>query len=260
MKKILVTTLALSLAVVSGLDARVQRVTKRRGASTHTTQKEVARTMNANAADLQNPNVAKADKKDAASELLALFQNNPDEAQLAKLYIQRKQKMNEIQAKKDAIKAMNVGWFDFSNVDHKKAKGELGTLNTELKDINQQISAQEKVVGRESSNAVRNAVGGLIVVMGIVAVDHYFFGGEGRKYITTKAGEFGTYVAESRPGKFASGLYESGKGMVSSGWNRLRGNTAAVVVPAGTPVVEQPGTTTVTVPAGTPVVEEPAGE
>jgi len=188
MKKILVTTLALSLAVVSALDARVQKVTRRRGASTPTTQKEVARSMNANAADLQNPNVPKVDKKDAASELLALFQNNPDEAQLAKLYIQRKQKMNEIQAKKDAIKAMNVGWFDFSNVDYKKAKGELGTLNTELKDINQQIAAQEKVVGRETSNAVRNAVGALIIGLGLYALDQYF-GGTVTTFITTKGGE-----------------------------------------------------------------------
>ena len=185
MKKIVSTTLAaiaLSVAMVSTVDARFV------GKAAMPAKKSMTRDMNAATKDLVDPQTPKDAKKDAAAELLAILNENSNELELAQLYIQRKQKMNEIMAKKDEIAAMKVGWFDFGNVEYKKAKDELGILSTELKEISSKISAQEKVVGRETSNAVRYAVGGLVVAMGIVAVD-YATGSNVRTFIESQAGK-----------------------------------------------------------------------
>ena len=237
MKKIVSTTLAaiaLSVAMVSTVDARFV------GKAAMPAKKSMTRDMNAATKDLVDPQTPKDAKKDAAAELLAILNENSNELELAQLYIQRKQKMNEIMAKKDEIAAMKVGWFDFGNVEYKKAKDELGILSTELKEISSKISAQEKVVGRETSNAVRYAVGGLVVAMGIVAVD-YATGSNVRTFIESQAGKAWAATEPARQKVRALGARVSAK---AGEFGTAAGETYRKYAPArlgGTPTVVEQG-------------------
>jgi hypothetical protein len=187
MKRLLakLTAIALSVAMVSTVDAR-QRIAV-----------PVARDMNAATKRIVNIKAAKEDKDAALDELVAIFKENPDELQLAQLFVLRKQKENEVSAKKDEIAAMNVGWFDFNNVDYKRAKGQLATLTTELKNLNQEIANQAKVVGPEMSKAVKFAIGGAIAAAGLFAVDVYL-GGKVRKAAMERVGKVWEATAPAR--------------------------------------------------------------
>jgi hypothetical protein len=210
MKKLLttLTAIALSVAVVSTIDARQRSV-----------QQPLARNMNEAAKQAMNATASKEDKDAALDEIIEMLRKNPDYLQLAQLFALRKQKENDISAKKDQIAAMNVGWFDFNNVDYKNAKNELAQLTTKLKNLNQEIANQSKVVGPEMSKAVKFAVGGAIAAAGLFAIDMYL-GGAIRKAVMEKAGVAWEATAPVR--KRAGEYYESGKAAIGRGAARAK--------------------------------------
>lgn len=245
MKKILVTTLTLSLAVASGLDARSMKRT--RSMSQPVTKQETSRSINALAGEIQNPNIPAQEKNATVKELLALIEQDPNNAEYALLDVKLKLKNKAIEAKEKSINAMNIGWFDFNNVDLKKAKDELRLLITEKKNIEKEIAAQEKVVGTNNSKALRNGIASVALILGTLGLDHYFNAGQGREYVMTKGREFGTAASgyagsaydtvsgaarssyDTVSGAAASG-YNKASGAVRAGYNRVRGIQTPTVI------------------------------
>jgi len=215
MKKLLttLTAIALSVAVVSTVDAR--KVTQRVAGPKKATKSD-ARAMTAATKQVTDVKAPKEDRDAALDEIIAIFQENPDELQLAQLFILRKQKMNEVEAKKEEIAAMNVGWFDFNNVDYKEAKGELATLMIELKNLNKEISDQARVVGPEMSRAVKFAIGGAIAAAGLIAIDAYL-GSNIRKAAMEKGGALLTAA-----GAYVEPAYTRAREAVGAAGERVR--------------------------------------
>lgn len=229
MKKILSTTLtavALSVAVVSTVDARMaksSRPTKRRTTLTTTKQTTTKQTttsaINENAQELINREAPVEVKRDAASELIAIFKENPNEFEYAQILILIKQKTQEIEAKQDQIAAIkaNISAIDFWNVELKKARGELAVLKTERENLKKQLDAQEGVIGKETSKAVKFGVAGLTATLGLLAIDQIFLEGHYRKAGMAIASEYGAKV-----GEYGKAGIELGKAGIAKGGEYLK--------------------------------------
>ena len=181
MKKILSTTLAavaLSIAMVSTVDAKITKPRRSRANSaTAMSKKEVAQNLVENGKAMADATAEPAEKKAAASDALANLQANPDEFKFAQLLIDRKMKMAQIETEKAALATRNtqLGWFDFSDAEYNTIKGKLATLTGELKTIDKDIKAQQAILGKESSNAVKYAILGLTTTVGLlILADRYF--------------------------------------------------------------------------------------
>jgi len=227
MKKILVTTLALSLAVVSGLDAKVRQPRQGRGRAMSAPARVIP-------ADVTQPAKAlidaKADRdpqqiKAAAQDTIAALTDpnmTPDQRELVAQRTKAADLERDMKLKKYEMEDMNLGWFGFGTTKEQKdayadAKREYNKLSADLKNVNSRIRELEVATGKAWSKAVRLGIGALTAVgISLVAygIDKYY-GGEGMKYLRTKGGELATGAGE---------YYEGGKKRIGDFYNRMRGN------------------------------------
>jgi hypothetical protein len=202
MKKILVTMLALSLAVVSTVDAKITRGGAARGAMA-VAGGPVAKNIDEAAANL---NAAPLNEKDAAfAELVDTLGENEDlqelirlEGKRAKLVVERDNAKNEATAKKSGL----LGWFGQSD-DYKAASNRAIDLNKQLADVNRQIKKARKEADATPalSIAIYAAMGSIATIMGIAALERIFGGetgyvGRSMTYTGGKMSDAGTWTKE----------------------------------------------------------------
>ena len=134
MKKILVTTLALSLAVISSLDARVMARRQGRGRSMSMPARVTPADINQAAKDVidAKKDGAAADIKAAAQNVVAVLTDpnmTPEQAELVAKRTEAADLERDMKLKKFEMADMNLGWFGFGTTQEQKeqyakAKGE----------------------------------------------------------------------------------------------------------------------------------------
>lgn len=197
MKKILVTMLALSLALVSTVDAKITGAMRGGPVS-----EPVTKRIDDATADLNN---APVDEKDAAfADLIEVLKEDENLQEMTALEAKR----TALAAKKAAAekeakaKKSGFGWF-FQSGDYKAALETVRSLNNQLAEVNAQIKRVNKNRGINQTTyiAVSAAMGAIVTALGIVALERYFAGAEGytgraMTYSRTQLGKVSTGAKE----------------------------------------------------------------
>lgn len=215
MKKILVATLALSLAVVSMVDA-----IKVSGAAAGAKAADVLGA----AKDLVDAKKEKMPVQEPAKDVVAEL-TNPNMTQKQRELVAKRAQRAELEKlarlKKDEISDIGYGFFGFGTSEeqksqHRKAKADLSKINADLKEVNARLRELETITGRRWSKAVEYGLGALAAV-GIVVVaygvDRYGFEGAGMKFASEQAAagyEWGKGKAAGAYG-YAGEKYQAGK-------------------------------------------------
>lgn len=194
MKKILVTTLALSLAVVSTVDAR------RIGAPRVET---VEKAIKGEATDLKNN-----PDKERAMALLDKLSKNPNMMDVSELELQREDLIEKIQKEAGILKETKTGWI-FNTQEYSDQKKIVADLKNDLRKVNQDIASKKKDLPKDSNTAIYATLVAT-AVLGTAAALEYWYGGKEASYTgrgiaavgtglgtaRTRLGEAGTYVKE----------------------------------------------------------------
>ena len=222
MKKILVTTLALSLAVISSLDA-LPMMRRQRGRSMSAPVRVTPADLNqaAKAVIDAKKDGSGADIKVAAQDVVAVLTDpnqTPEQAELVAKRTEAAELEKDMKLKKFEMDDMNLGWFGFSTTKEQKeayakAKGEYNEFNAKLKTVNSRIRELQIATGKAWSNAVRLGIGALAAVGVSLAgyfIDQRYNEGKGSAAIR-------------------QGLSDASEGVVNK-WNQFRGNKKPLVV------------------------------
>jgi len=212
MKKILVTTLALSLAMVSALDARQMKTRRtRRGRSQSLPVQQIAQKTE----DMKD--AQKAGDTKVAVQLANQVQNavaaDPKTAELWNVTKEIQAKRNEIDRLEEELKALKVSWFgSWTNTDYKSKNNEIKAAKRELANLRTRLKELTGEVGMATADTIKVAAG----------VADWYFNESG--YM--KAGY--KYASESQVGKTLGGWVTAGQ----ERWNKWRnpgGNTENIV-------------------------------
>lgn len=197
MKKILGTTLALSLAVVSGLDARQQA--RRRGRSQSLPVQQIAQKTQ-DMKDAQKAGDIQAAVK-MANQVQSAVAVDPNTAALWNAVKDVEAKKREIEGLKAELKELKVSWFgSWTNTDYKSKAAEIKTARNELKGLEAKEAELRAKVGEDTAGAIKIAALGtaaLAIAAGIT--DWYFDLGYGKaayKYASTS--RFGGYAGQAK--------------------------------------------------------------
>lgn len=191
MKKILVTTLALSLAIASTMDAR------RVSGSPAQSQRQISIDIQNAAQNLKD--APKTQKEVALQELMTALEQDANLAELTGLEIQRKKIISDLEDANAKLKEIKTGWV-FHSSEYKEQQTIVNQLNSKLKDKNKEIAAVKKDLPKESIVTVNRAIIAAVAVAGIFAVLEYWYRGD-QSYVR-------------------SGL-QTGSGYLSSGYEML---------------------------------------
>jgi hypothetical protein len=182
---------ALTITVVSNIDARVRQVKTPSPSTTRTLLADTKAMINA----------TPENKEKISIKVVNDIKADPEIEALASLYVQRAEIVKDINLKNDELKAIaaKLSWFDFSDPEYYSVKEEMNDLAKKLKAIDARINPIENRQPQETIFSVKYAVAALIVLgladriipvsIVLTGVDEYFFEGSGRKYIGTKAQE-----------------------------------------------------------------------
>jgi hypothetical protein len=224
MKKILVTTLALSLAVASTIDAKYiqKRGTRTMATANAATPASVAQP----AADLMDAKKAKAPVKEPAEDVVAALTNpemTPEQEELVAKRVKEADVERDIKLKKQEMADIGYGLFGFGTSQAQKekyaeCKRDLADLNTELKNVKSRIRELEVTTGKKWSNAVRLGIGALTAV-GISLIGY----GLDVKYNEGKGTQMLRGYGEAGY-KRAGDFYGTAKEKVSNRYNKMMGN------------------------------------
>jgi hypothetical protein len=204
MKKILSTTLALSLAMVSTVDAKKMNVT-----ATTTKASDVLQA-GKDLIDAKKDQTSVTEPVAGLVDTLSSPDMTPEQKELVAKRIEQADVERDIKLKKNEIADINYGWFGFGTTkeqqeSYRAAKRDLVDLNAKLKNANSRIRELEVVTGKAWSNAVRFGIGALAAV-GVVAiaygVDQYKFEGKGMAAMREYAGQsretVGRYAGQTK--------------------------------------------------------------
>lgn len=184
MKKILVTTIALlSLAAASTMDARISKAAANSAATSD---------VKAATADLKA--APRSEKEQAAQDVIAALQQNPDMMELARLELERKKIIENMDLEK-----ANNGWV-FKSAKYKE-------LQNELRGKQKEIAAIRKELPKTSTTVVYGAVAATVLAIGVTLALEYFYSAEGKAF--TREGLVGTQLGKGRAA--VGGLYGSAK-------------------------------------------------
>lgn len=219
MKKILVTTLALSLAVASTINARSQRGTATGEAAS---QRHAAQNVNGAAAKAED--APRSEKNAAVQELMAALEDDQSMADLALLEVQHKKILSDLETAQAKLKNIKNGWFR-STDEYKDQAKIVAKLKMDLRDKQRDIAKVRKELTPESYEAVMYGVGAAIVAIGIGAVLEYYMSDTGTAF--TEKGFTRTNARAGR--KYVGDTY----GSVKKGYFPERlGGEPRVVAPA----------------------------
>jgi hypothetical protein len=182
MKKLLVTMLVLSLAIVNIADARIMPGSR----STTPAGKAIADATE----DLKN---APLDEKEAALQDVVNSVRESDDLQaLVPLEAKRAKLAAELVSAEADKKAKNINWL-FGSDDYKAARDKVAGLKKELAEVNRQIAQSPtfKAIARGDRGLLRDAMVMIVTIAGTAAIERYFGGSEG--YV----GRAGTRVGEA---------------------------------------------------------------
>ncbi len=187
MKKILSTAfaaLALSMVVVSTVDAKRKQLMNRKPSNTETTtsMREMTKDI---MADANAVKAAPMDEKQAKAMALANdLMANPDIADLAQLQLERKKIGAELETARAKLTTIKTGWL-FDSEEAKAQKALISKLNGQLRDKNKQIKEISKDLPKETSYAVYYGVAAVVGAIGVLSAVEYWYNGFENSYVGT---------------------------------------------------------------------------